>query len=41
VAASFLGSFWGFKRWFQKVQPKQDELLDLQIEKMKREIQGS
>jgi hypothetical protein len=31
--------FWGFYCWFKKVQPKQDELFNLQIEKMKREIQ--
>jgi hypothetical protein len=31
--------YWGFRSWYKKVQPKQDELVNLQIEKMKREIQ--
>jgi hypothetical protein len=30
---------WGGINWWRKVQPKQDELLNLQIEKTKREIQ--
>jgi hypothetical protein len=30
---------WGIIVWWWKVQPKQDELLNLQIEKTKREIQ--
>jgi hypothetical protein len=37
-----IGAFllvWGGIAWWWKVQPKQDELLNLQIEKMKREIQ--
>jgi hypothetical protein len=37
--AGALICFFGFYGWHKKVQPKQDELLDLQIEKMKREIQ--
>ena len=31
--------FWGVVCWLRRVQPKQDELLNLQIEKTKREIQ--
>jgi hypothetical protein len=35
----FILSIFGIYYWFKKVQPKQDELLNLQIEKMRREIQ--
>jgi len=31
--------YWGFRSWYKKVQPKQDKLLDLQIQKTEREIQ--
>jgi hypothetical protein len=37
IAASF--SVCSGLYWYKRVQPKQDELLNLQIEKMKREIQ--
>jgi hypothetical protein len=32
-------SFWGSYHWLKKVQPKQDELINLQIEKTRREVQ--
>jgi hypothetical protein len=35
----FILSIFGIYYWFKKVQPKRDELLNLQIEKMRREIQ--
>jgi hypothetical protein len=35
ISIALLGCYF----WLRKVQPKQDKLLDLQIEKMKREIQ--
>jgi hypothetical protein len=42
IACAIIGFFLsalGYYSWFKKVQPKQDELLNLQIEKMKYEIQ--
>src|SRR6266511_4160556 len=39
LGGSFFLSILGVLNWYRKVQPKQDELLNLQIEKMKREIQ--
>ena len=37
-ALGVLGIIYGFTQWHSKVQPKQDMLLDLQIEKLKHEI---
>jgi hypothetical protein len=39
IVGSSLMSVYGFVQWFKKFQPKQDESLNLQIEKMKNEIQ--
>lgn len=32
-------SIYGFTSWHKKIQPKQDELLDLQIKKLKFEVE--
>jgi hypothetical protein len=40
MLVSFFVAAGGFLGWFIKVQPKQDELINLQIEKMRYEIQG-
>ena len=39
AAFGFFLSVFGYYSWFRNVQPNQDELLNLQIEKMRREIQ--
>jgi uncharacterized Tic20 family protein len=38
-------SFWlmlyGFRQWHTKIQPKQDEYFDLQLKKLRQEVEGS
>lgn len=42
---TIIGSIWlmwhGFRQWRDVIQPKQDELLDLQILKLKQEVKSS
>ncbi|GAA0409147.1 hypothetical protein GCM10009133_17110 [Cocleimonas flava] len=33
--------FYGFRQWHTKIQPKQDEYFDLQLQKLKREIEST
>ncbi|MDL9997243.1 hypothetical protein QTI24_01430 [Variovorax sp. J22P240] len=39
-AAGILLMIYGFHRWHTQIQPAQDELLQLQVEKLRREVAG-
>ena len=41
TAISILLMWYGFRQWHTKVQPKQDEYFDLQLKKLKLEIESS
>lgn len=41
TAISLLLMFYGFRQWHTKIQPKQDEYFDLQLQKLRREIEDS
>jgi Flp pilus assembly protein TadB len=38
AGVAILLMFYGFKKWHQDIQPKQDEYLDLQLEKLRAEV---
>jgi len=39
LAVALILMFHGFIQWHKKIQPKQDELLDLQIERLRHELE--
>lgn len=41
IGISILVMFYGFRQWHTKIQPKQDEYFDLQLEKLKLEIENN
>jgi len=41
IGISILLMFYGFREWYTKIQPKQSEYFDLQIQKLKQEIENN
>lgn len=39
VGISILLMFYGFREWHTKIQPKQDEYFDLQLQKLRKELE--
>ncbi|MEH6348385.1 MAG: hypothetical protein V7785_25060 [Bermanella sp.] len=41
IGISILLMSYGFRQWHTKIQPKQDEYFDLQLQKLKQEIENN
>lgn len=40
IGVSLILMFYGFKEWHTKIQPKQDEYFDLQLQKLRKELEN-
>lgn len=41
IGIAIMLSWYGFRQWHTKIQPKQDEYFELQLEKLRSEVEGS